>query len=252
MLGVELEHALGLGSRCSLGHHGHDALHLERHLALAGQYGGGVAQACAYLHGAHLVAQSFLHGAQQGLVVVAGLLGGLLLLIGCQVEVGAGHVGELNIAGLLAFGLIGGKNLRHMIGVHGLQHEFVDILRAQQHVEAARQRRLHHRQLLEALARVAGGVVDLVLTIGHAVHILAESDHLVLAGAPEEHEVAELRGLHAVACIDAKLQAAAEVLEELLVALAVLGEHLAELGLHLALNVLGDGLELGVLLQRLA
>ena len=139
-----------------------------------------------------------------------------------------------------------------MVGVHRLQHELVDVLRAQQHVEAARQRRLHHRQLLEALARVTGGVVDLVLALGHAVHILAEGDHLVLAGAPEEHEVAQLRSLHAVACVDAELQAAAEVLEELLVALAVLGEHLAKLGLHLALNVLGDGFELGVLLQRLA
>ena len=71
-------------------------------------------------------------------------------------------------------------------------------------------------------------------------------------GGVEQQQVGQLVLLHAVAGVDAELQAASEVLEERLVRSAVLIAHVGQVGLDLLLHLVGDGAQLAVMLQRLA
>ena len=86
---------------------------------------------------------------------------------------------------------------------------------------------------------------------GHGLEVLGQRDHLLLLGAVEQQQVSQLVFEHAVAGVDAVLQAAAEVLEELLVGGAVVLQHLLQLARDLLLHLAGDGVQLVVLLQRL-
>ena len=161
--------------------------------------------------------------------------------------VGNGLLGSL--AGsivLVDLGHIGGNVL-----THGLERELIHILRQQQHVIAAVEHALYHGHLGQALTRVAGGVVNGLLILGHALGILGQGNHLLLLGRPEQQQVGELIGLHAIARVDAVLKTAAKVLKELLVSLAVVVTHILKVGSDLLFHTLGDGLELTVLLQRL-
>ena len=201
-------------------------------------------------------------------MLLGSLLGILLLLLGCQIEVAGCNVLELDVAilglglGAVGHGLLGSLagrvvlvGLGHaagLVGAHGLEGELVHVSGAQQHIEAVIENALDHRHLEQTVAVVAHRVVDGLLALGHGLGVLGQRDHLVLAGAPEQQQVAQLVGLHAVAGVDAELKAAAEVLEELLVALAVVGLHLLELGGDLLFHAQGDGLELAVVLQGLA
>ncbi len=251
MLRVQLEHALRLHLAHAHGHLRHEALHLKRHGALGGDGGRRIGQARGHGHLGDRVAELLLHGGEQGLVVLLGFLGLLLLLLGGEVQVARRHVLELLGAGsldVLALGILLGLGT---VGHHGLEAELVDVLRAQQHVVALAEHRVHDRQLGQAVDAVAGGVVDGLMVGGHGLEVLGQRDHLLLLGAVEQQQVGQLVLEHAVAGVDAVLQAAAEVLEELLVGGAVVLQHLLQLAGDLLLHLAGDGVQLVVLLQRL-
>ena len=251
MLRVQLEHALRLHLAHAVGHLRHEALHLKRHGALGGDGGRRIGQARGHGHLGDRVAELLLHGGEQGLVVLLGFLGLLLLLLGGEVQVARRHVLELLGAGsldVLALGVLLGLGT---VGHHGLEAELVDVLRAQQHVVALAEHRVHDRQLRQAVDAVAGGVVDGLLVGGHGLEVLGQRDHLLLLGAVEQQQVGQLVFEHAVAGVDAILQAAAEVLEELLVGGAIVLQHLLQLAGDLLLHLAGDGVQLVVLLQRL-
>ena len=168
-------------------------------------------------------------------------------------DLGLGTVGHSllgSLAGsivLVDLGHIGGNVL-----THSLERELVHILRQQQHVIAAVEHALYHGHLGQALTRVTGGVVDGLLILGHALGILGQGNHLLFLGRPEQQQVGELIGLHAIARVDAVLKTATKVLKELLVGLAIVVAHILKIGGNLLFHTLGDGLELTVLLQRLA
>ena len=135
---------------------------------------------------------------------------------------------------------------------HGLEGELIHVLRQKQHVVTAVEHALYHGHLGQALTRVAGSIVDDLLVLEHALGILGQGNHLLFLGRPEQQQVGELIGLHAIARVDAVLKTAAKVLKELLVGLTVVVTHILKVGGNLLFHALGDGLELTVLLQRLA
>ena len=172
------------------------------------------------------------------------LVGRLLLILGRKVEVGGGDVGELDVAGVgtLVLGVTG--HGVHVVGAHELEHELVDVLSAEKHVEAMVHGRRHHRHLLQTVTGVAGGVVDLLLISRHGGHVLLERNLLALLGRPEQKQVRQVSGLRAVGVVDAKLEPTAKVAKELLVSLAVVVTHVLELGVNLLLDAAGNGPEL--------
>ena len=96
---------------------------------------------------------------------------------------------------------------------------------------------------------VARGVVDGLLVRRHGRHVLVEGHVLLLSGGIEHQEVLQKVRVHAVLVVDAELDALGEGLVEGLVFLPVAVQHLLELGLDLLLQVVGDGLQLPVVLQ---
>ncbi len=91
-------------------------------------------------------------------------------LASCVVLVDLGHIGD-NVL------------------THSLERELIHILRQQQHVIAAVEHALYHGHLGQALTRVAGGVVDGPLILGHALGILGQGNHLLFLGRPEQQQV---------------------------------------------------------------
>ena len=160
-------------------------LHLERKRALGGNARGGIGQARRNGNLLDLVAECLLHSAKEVLVLLGSVLGLLLLILGCQVKIAGSDVLELQVTildlglGTVGNGLLGslassivlidlGHIARHVL-THGLERELVHILRQQQHVIAAVEHALYHGHLGQALTRVAGGVVDGLLILGHAL-----------------------------------------------------------------------------------
>ena len=90
-----------------------------------------------------------------------------------------------------------------------------------------------------------------LLLSGHLVHILLQSDHLLLLGRPEQQQVAQQLGVHPVIRVSAELDLAAELLPECLVLFAVIDQHGVQLVLDLLFQCVVDQLELVVLLQHL-
>ncbi len=271
MRGVDLEHARGLRGIRAVGAGSEHLLHLERDGTFGRHARRRVVGRCQVRGDGdlgHGVAERLLHGAEQALVGLRGLLGGFLLLVGGEVEVAGTHVLELERAvlglglGAVGHGLLGGLagsvvgvDLGQALGrevAHGLEAELVDVRGAQKHVVALGERGLDDGHLGQAVAIVAGSVIDGGLALRHVLRVLLQRDVLLVLGAPEEQQAGELVLLHAVAGVDAVLEAAAEVLEELLVGLAVAIAHGLELGGDLLLDATGHDLELAVLLQGLA
>ena len=201
-------------------------------------------------------------------MLLGSLLGLLLLVLARQIEVARRYVLELQVAilglGLRAVGLslLGrltrgvvlidlGHVARHVLA-HSLEGKLVNVLRAQQHVVAAREHARHHGHLAQALAVVAGSIIDGLLTLGHGLGVLAERDHLLLFSAPEEQQITKLVRLAAVRVVNAKLEATAKVLKELLIRLAIVVSHVAEVVRNLLLDAPRDGVKLAVMLQGLA
>ena len=106
-------------------------------------------------------------------------------------------------------------------------------------------------QLGQALAALAGGVVDVRLALGHGVRVLLEGHQLALLAGPEQHQVLQQVLVRAVLGHQAVLQVAAEGGEELLVLLPVVFQQLLQLGLDPLLQVGGDELQLPVMLEHL-
>ncbi len=52
---------------------------------------------------------------------------------------------------------------------HGLEGELIHVLRQQQYIVAAVEHALHDGHLGQTLARIAGGIVDCLLALGHAL-----------------------------------------------------------------------------------
>ena len=192
----------------------------------------------------HLAVQSSLHGVEQVLVLGGGILGGLLLFLGLKAQVTAVDVLELHGA-VLALSILAG------IGAQDLQAELVHVLGQQQHVVALAQHQLGGGQLGQTVGGVTGGEVDVLLLGGHLVHILLQGDHLLLLGGPEQQQVAQQLGVHAVVGVGTELDLTAELLPELLVLCAVVGQHGVQLVLDLLFQSVVDQLELVVLLQHL-
>ena len=142
---------------------------------------------------------------------------------------------------------------RHPCGdsAQDLQAELVHVLGQQQHVVALAQHQLGGGQLGQTVGGVTGGEVDVLLLGGHLVHILLQGDHLLLLGRPEQQQVPQQLGVHAVVGVSTELDLTAELLPELLVLCAVVGQHGVQLVLDLLFQSVVDQLELVVLLQHL-
>ena len=224
----------------TLGHLGVDpvqiALHLEAHAGIGAQAHGMAAQLRAELHLADLSLQHAGHIVRQLLEALRLLLRLLLLLVAQHAEV----VGEGVAEGLL------------FIGPDGPGHEFVHLIRQQQDIVALAQQHLHLGLLCNAGLLLAGGVVDLLLALGHGLDVFLQGDELLLLAGPEEGQVlqqvlmaAKLRG-------DADLELTAEGGEKFLVLLPVVLQHFQELRLDLLFQITCNQLELAVVLEHLA
>ena len=95
-------------------------------------------------------------------------------------------------------------------------------------------------------------VQNAVLALGHALNVFGKRDHLALLGGIEKQQVRQHIGLLTAAGVNAELQAAAEILEELLVRFAIVIAHGVQLGLDLFLDLASNSAQLAILLQRFA
>ena len=186
------------------------------------------------LHFLDLLAQRLLDKGQKALHFLGLFLGFLLFLLGLEAQILGGHVAEL---------------LFH-VGHQGLGDELVHILGKQQHVVALLIQCLDLRQLGKPLPALAGGKVDLLLTLRHGVHILLEGNQLTLFVAVEQQQILTGVLVSAVVGHGAVFQLAAEGGVELLVLLPVVFQHGFQFGLDLLLNVPGDDGQLTVVLQH--
>ena len=98
-----------------------------------------------------------------------------------------------------------------------LQAELIHILGQQQYVKALVQHKLCGGQLCQTVGGIACGKVDVLLLSGHLVDVLLQGDHLLLLGRPEQQQVAQQLGVHAVVGVGTKLDLTTELLPELLV-----------------------------------
>ena len=180
------------------------------------------------------VTQGFLHEGQQALHFLGLFLRLLLFLLGLQAQILGGNVAE---------------RLLH-IGHQGLRHELIHVLGEQQHVIALLRQGLHLRQLAQTLLIFAGSIVDLLLTLGHGVHILLEGDQLALLVAVEQQQILRRFLVCAVVGDGAVLQLTAKGGVEFLVLLPVVFQHGFQLGFDLLLDVPGDDGQLAVVLEH--
>mmetsp|Transcript_17764 Transcript_17764/g.57462 ORF Transcript_17764/g.57462 Transcript_17764/m.57462 type:complete len:716 (-) Transcript_17764:251-2398(-) len=215
----------------------HDALHVGGPPVLARhQHAGGVHDAVAHQHLLHLVPEHVLHEAAEPLerrLLLLLLLLLLLRLLQRQPLLGGAHQ-------LLAIVLL---ELLHGVLVDRVHHE--------EHLDALLLQHLEEGGVLHGLLALARDVVDVLLALLHAGHVVLEGGLLLarLGGVVAE-EVRELGAVLRV-LVDAELEVLAERLVELGVVVLVLGnlgEHLQAL-LH---DVLLDDLEDLVLLEHLA
>ena len=183
------------------------------------------------LHLVYPVTQGLLDERQAFLVALALL--GLGLVLQAQVAV---H---------------GGTELLAVVGAQAVRQELVRPVGAVEDLHAPLLQQLRLRQAVDGRHSVAGGVIDILLTFGHAVCILPEGHQLFLRGGVEQQQFLEVLPLLAELVQHAHLQGPAEVLIELLIARPVIREHLLQLRDNLLFQVGGDDLQLPVMLQQL-
>ena len=233
MIRIQLQNSAHLHVEARL-HPLHVLLHLEAHAVFCLHAHGVAAQLRGQANLLHLISQRLLHKGQEALQLLGLLLSLLLLLLGLQAQILGGH-----IAGLLL-----------LVGHQALEDKLVHILVAQQHIVALGCQSLHLRQLGKLRQILAGGEVDLLLPLGHGVHILLQADALTLLVAVEQQQVGANVLVGAVVGDGAVLQVSAEGIEELLVVLTLVIHHVLQLGLDLLLQIPGDDGELAVMLQH--
>ena len=168
-------------------------------------------------------------------MVLLRLLHGGLLLLGDGEGVLVGHGDEGLAPGVL-------QHLQDdLVLVHG---EVEDLVTRLQHP-------LGLGHLGGVLHGVGADVVDLLLGLGHPVHILLEGGELALLGGPEEHQIPEGVPVVAIGVHKGVLKLHPEGRPELLVLLPVVLHELDQLALDLFLDVVGDDLQLPVVLEHL-
>ena len=233
---VELQDAARLHGGHFRAHPLEILLHLKAHALLRLHTHRMAAQLGAQAYLLDRFAQRLLDKVQGGLGGLGLLLDVLLLVVAAQAEVARGDVLEVV----------------PVVLPEGLGNELIHVLGEQENVVALVLEQVHLGQAVEAVPALAGGEVDLLLPLGHGVRILAQGDQLVLTARPEEHEVLQRVLMRPVARGQAVFELAAKGGEEFLVLLPVVLLQLFQLGFDALLEVLGDELELAVVLEQLA
>ena len=167
---------------------------------------------------------------------------------------------------LYVWGISAMKDIRRLYQYHGAEHKCINCIEKGRPLtvhNVMRSSRLHKRCgtsfiffvmlvsiVLFFFIQVDNVAEKVILRI--LVHILLQSDHLLLLGRPEQQQVAQQLGVHAVVGVSTELDLTAELLPEFLILLAVVGQHGVQLVLDLLFQSVVDQLELVVLLQHLA
>ena len=213
----------------------HVLLHLEAH-AGAGHHGDRVVtQVGRQANFLHLVSQALLHEGDKALQLLRLLLDFLLLLLGLQAQILRGCIAERLFCA----------------GLEGLGDELVHLVGKQQHIIALIVQGLNLGELAQPLGALAGDVVNLLLALGHGIHILLQGDKLSLLVAVEHEQILGGFLVDAVLSGHAEFQLAVEHGVELLVGFPVVFQHGSQLGLDLLLHALGNHPQLPVMLQHL-
>merc|ERR1711907_755538 len=218
----------------------HDALHVGRPAVLAGHQaarGGGQTLRDDDLLG--LVAEDLLHE-------LAEVLAGSLLLLELLLLV----LGLLEVEALLGDGL----QLLAVVLLKLLHGVLIDRINHEEHLEATLLQLLDERRCLDSSLGLTGDVVDVLLLLLHAGHVVLEGGHLLARlGGVVAHQLSDLSAVLGV-LVDTELEVLAELLVELVEVLLVLGnlvealegllhevllDHLKDLGAleHLTGNV---------------
>ena len=192
------------------------------------------AQICAQTNLLDAVAQCLLHKLQRGLCLLGLLLCRLLFFLACKTEILGCDVAQL---------LVGILHER-------LRNELIDLLGHEQHVIALFVELLKLRKLAKPRAALARCVVNVLLLLGHRVGVLLERDELALLVRPVQQQILKHVLLLAVIGDNAVLELHTEHREELFVFLAVVFQHLRQLGLDLLFKVACHELELAVVLEH--
>ena len=209
-------------------------LHLERHAFFRHHANRMRTEVFRKAHFLHIVAKRRLHKLQRCLRLF-GLLGSFLLFfVGRKAEV------LLRDRAEVLFRVLSER----------LRYEAVDLVGHEQHVEALLPQLLKLRQLRKSLPVFAACKVDILLLLGHGVHVFLEGDELVLLVGPVEKQVLQELFFRAVIVQHAVLDLHAKRRIELLVFLAILLHELCELGFDLLLEISGNKLELAVVLEH--
>merc|ERR1712017_15859 len=207
----------------------HDTLHVGGPAVLTGhETARGARETVGHDHLLGLVAEDLLHELAESLTGSLLLLELLLLVLGLlEVEALLGHCDELLAVVLL--------ELLHTVLVDRVDHE--------DHLVATLLELLDERGRLDSLLRLTGDVVDVLLLLLHASHVVLERGHLVTGlGGVVPQELGELGAVLAV-LVDTELEVLAELLVELSEVLLVLGdlvEHLERLLDEVLLDHLKD------------
>ena len=106
-------------------------------------------------------------------------------------------------------------------------------------------------QVGRPLGGVGGGVVDILLALGHVGYVFLQGDQLVPIGGVVQQQIRQQLPLHAVVGHDAVFELGAEGLEKGLVFLPVTVHDPGKLGLDLLFQAGGDDLQLPVVLEHL-
>ena len=234
MLRVQFQHSAHRIGKLRV-HPLHVLLHLKAHAGF-GNHGGRIAaQILGQANLLHLVAQALLDEGQKALHLLCLFLGFLLLVLALQTQVFGGDVAEV---------------LLH-VGLQGLRHELVHFLGKEQRVIVLGGQQLHLGELGKMLLAFAGGEVNLLLPLGHGLHILLEADELLLLVAVEQQQILAAFLVGAVLGDGAVFQLEAESGIEFLILLPVIFQHGFQLALNLLFDAAGNHRQLAVVLEHL-
>ena len=234
MLGVDLQNASAVivGLRLE---RMEVLLHLEAHAAV-GHHGHGMrAEVAGNANLLDLLAQRVLHKGQCVLEALRAFLIGLLFLVGRKLEVVGENVAELMLVVLL-------KRLRD---------ELIHLLGQKQHVKAAVAQHTRLRQAGQVLDAAARSEVNMLLRLGHGCAVLLERHELALLDGVELDQILQQLLMCAEFRYYAELELTAEGRIELFVLLAVVFQHLFQLGLDLLFQIAGDEFQLARMLEHL-
>ena len=230
MVHVDLQNPLGLHAHLRL-----DGVEVPLHLEAHALAGGHAHRMGLQLPGdtdlVHALPEGLLHEVQGFLIVVR-----LLLLR---------HIVQIQIA------VHGGAEGLLLVLPEDLHQHLIRLIGEVQYLHIPLPQKLGLGQIVHDGGVLAGGVVDVLLTFRHPVHIFSQGHQLLLRGGVEQQQILK-QLLPGPVVVDApNLQLAAKVPEELLIALPVILQHPLQLALDLLLDVVGDKPQLAVMLEQL-